>query len=67
MLVKTIVLKHYSCYCFSLVKTNFTQYSVLTLNVFRQYWFSLVITRINYIIFRKDWSYQLNFINSRFH
>jgi hypothetical protein len=51
MLVNTKVLKHYSCYYFSLVKTNFTQYSVLMLSVFSQYWFSLVITRINCIRF----------------
>ena len=37
MLVKMKVLKHYSCYYFSLVKTNFTQYSVLTLSVFSQF------------------------------
>jgi hypothetical protein len=53
MLVKTKVLKYYCCYYFSLVKTNFTQYSVLMLSVFSQFWFSLVITRINYIILGK--------------
>ena len=53
MLFKIKGLIYYSCYYFSLVKTNFTKYSVLTLSVFSQYWFSLVINRINYIIFRK--------------